>query len=84
MTELLSSGMDLMLIGMGIVFMFLTMLVFAINIMSALVQHFFPEPPMSAAPASTPKVEGLDKSLVAAISAAVHQYRTQHRDQQGI
>jgi len=78
MAELLSSGVDLMLIGMGIVFLFLTMLVFAINIMSALVQHFFPEPQMSTLPVPTPKVEGLDKSTVAAISAAVHQYRGTH------
>lgn len=81
MAGLLSSGIDLMLIGMGIVFMFLTMLVFAINIMSALVQHFFPEPPMPALPVSMPKADGLDKSTVAAISAAVHQYRNQHSNQ---
>lgn len=41
MAELMSSGIELMFLGMGIVFLFLTMLVFAINLMSALVQRFF-------------------------------------------
>ncbi len=74
MAELMSSGIELMFLGMGIVFLFLTMLVFAINLMSALVQRFFPETP--AASLSTPVgVSSLDKSTVAAIMAAVHQYR---------
>lgn len=74
MAELMSSGIELMFLGMGIVFLFLTMLVFAINLMSALVQRFFPETP--AASLSPPTgVSSLDKSTVAAIMAAVHQYR---------
>jgi Na+-transporting methylmalonyl-CoA/oxaloacetate decarboxylase, gamma subunit len=40
MTEQMTSGIELMFAGMGIVFLFLTMLVFAINIMSVLVQRF--------------------------------------------
>ncbi|MDD5412326.1 MAG: OadG family transporter subunit, partial [Methylobacter sp.] len=41
MTEQMSSGIELMFVGMGIVFLFLIMLVVAINIMSALVQRYF-------------------------------------------
>jgi len=77
MTEMMSSGVELMFAGMGIVFLFLTMLVVAINVMSALVQRFFPDahPHAEAAPVSS----GMDKSIIAAISAAVHQHRSKHK-----
>ncbi len=76
MTEQMTSGIELMFAGMGIVFLFLTMLVGAINIMSAVVQRYFPEVPMSK---SVPGITSdIDKSVVAAITAAVHQYRKKH------
>lgn len=71
MKELISSGIELMFAGMGIVYVFLTMLVFAINAMSAIVQRYFPERPAN----SGKNFSGLDKSTVAAISAAIHHYR---------
>jgi oxaloacetate decarboxylase (Na+ extruding) subunit gamma len=74
MTEQISKGIELMFAGMGIVFIFLTMLVFAINIMSELVQRYFPD--KSAKPAD--RVAGIDKSTVAAITAAIHHYRNRH------
>ena len=73
MTEMMSNGVELMFAGMGIVFLFLTMLVGAINLMSSLVQRFFPDMPvMGIMPAVS---GGIDKTVIAAISAAVHQYR---------
>jgi oxaloacetate decarboxylase gamma subunit len=78
MTELMGSGVELMFAGMGIVFLFLTMLVVAINIMSTLVQRFFPDAPASAA-TSTTVSSGIDKSIIAAITAAVHQHRSKHK-----
>lgn len=77
MAELMSSGVELMFVGMGIVFLFLTMLVVAINIMSSLVQRFFPDapPPVAVATVSS----GIDKSIIAAITAAVHQHRSKHK-----
>ncbi|WP_239649959.1 OadG family protein [Methylocucumis oryzae] len=45
MTELIGSGIELMFVGMGIVYVFLAMLVFAINTMSAIVQRFFSRAP---------------------------------------
>jgi oxaloacetate decarboxylase gamma subunit len=78
MTEQMNSGIELMFVGMGIVFLFLIMLVVAINIMSALVQHYFPDAPATAAAASV-NSGGIDKNLVAAITAAVHYYRTRHK-----
>jgi oxaloacetate decarboxylase gamma subunit len=77
MTELISSGIELMFAGMGIVFLFLTMLVVAINIMSSLVQRFFPEAPALVVAATVSG--GIDKSVIAAITAAVHQYRSKHK-----
>ena len=72
MTEMMSNGVELMFAGMGIVFLFLTMLVGAINLMSLLVQRFFPDMPvMGIMPAVSC---GIDKTIIAAISAAVHQH----------
>jgi len=77
MTELMSSGVELMFAGMGIVFLFLTMLVVAINMMSSLVQRFFPDVPIHVV--TTPVSSGIDKSIIAAITAAVHQHRNKHK-----
>lgn len=77
MTELISSGVELMFAGMGIVFLFLAMLVVAINIMSSLVQRFFPDAQVVTAPPSVSG--GIDKSVIAAITAAVHQHRNKHK-----
>ncbi|MCK9397243.1 MAG: OadG family protein [Methylobacter sp.] len=76
MTEQMTSGIELMFVGMGIVFLFLAMLVVSINTMSALVQRYFPDMPVpKAVPGITVDV---DKNVVAAITAAVHQYRKKH------
>ena len=77
MTEMMSSGVELMLAGMTIVFLFLGMLVVAINIMSSLVQRFFPDAPLLVA--ATKVSGGIDKSIVAAITVAVHQHRSKHK-----
>lgn len=45
MAELMNSGVELMLVGMGIVYLFLTALVIAIGLMSSVLQRFFPEAP---------------------------------------
>ena len=64
MTEMMSNGVELMFAGMGIVFLFLTMLVGAINLMSSLVQRFFPDMPvMGIMPAVS---SGIDKNIIAA------------------
>ena len=77
MTEMMSSGVELMFAGMGIVFLFLTMLVGAINLMSSLVQRFFPDIPVIGT--ATSISSGIDKNIIAAISAAVHQHRNKHK-----
>lgn len=80
MAELLSSGIELMFVGMCIVFLFLLMLVWAINVMSNLVRRYFPEAPETTA-LNIPVLSGSapDKTTLAAISAAIHQYRSKHK-----
>ena len=63
--ELLREGFALMLAGMGTVFVFLTVLVFAMTIMSRLTLRF----------QSTPDAAGPSGDEVAAIAAAIEQHR---------
>lgn len=77
MTELMSSGIELMFVGMGIVFLFLTMLVIVINVMSGLIQRYLPEESVSSINPITQNT-ATDKNYIAAITAAVHQYRRTH------
>ena len=83
MQDLLLAGAELMLLGMGIVFGFLIILVFTLKGMSALAAKF--ETPHAAPaggtqPASAMPAGGTgDDTLVAVITAAVHRYRAKHR-----
>ena len=63
---LLEQGLTLMLVGMGTVFVFLTLLVAATTLMSALTAR------LSPAPAAESTVSDEE---VAAISAAINRYR---------
>lgn len=79
MDNIISEGLNLMVFGMGFVFVFLTLLVFVTSGMSAVVSRFFPAPePVSrpkrapAAPAATAN----NDQLVAVMTAAVHKYRS--------
>ncbi len=72
---LISEGMNLMLLGMGTVFVFLTLLVIVTTIMSSLVQKYAPVQPAGA---KTPGATGqLDEAtLFAVFSAAIHAHRS--------
>ena len=78
-SPLLQQGVELMLFGMGTVFLFLACLVLVTALMSALLQRFAPikEPQLEQqAPAmATPN----DDRLIAVISAAVHKFRSRHK-----
>jgi oxaloacetate decarboxylase gamma subunit len=63
-TTLLEQGFSLMLVGMGTVFVFLTLLVMAMTAMAGIVRRLIP-----------PKVEGVSDEEVAAITAAIALHR---------
>ncbi|MRI34708.1 hypothetical protein EOPP23_17130 [Endozoicomonas sp. OPT23] len=79
-SELLSEGWSLMAFGMGFVFLFLSLLVFATSQMSRFIGHFFPEPePVRVASGSRSRAttaKNNDHELVAAISAAIKMHRS--------
>lgn len=79
MDSSLWDGVKLMLVGMGFVFLFLTLLVYATRLMSILVARYLP-PPRAPQPAPMPPVSRVgDVQLVAAVTAAVQHHRARHR-----
>jgi oxaloacetate decarboxylase gamma subunit len=79
MNEMMNSGVELMLIGMGIVFAFLALLIVMVNIMTAVIQRFFPEDPVLDISSVSASTSHTDTGIIAAISAAVHQYRSKYK-----
>lgn len=78
MNPLLLQGVELMLVGMGVVFLFLFMLVGAVSLMSRLVARFAPEevPPARPAAASpAPVPAAVDARTLAVIREAIRQHR---------
>ncbi|MCK5829029.1 MAG: OadG family protein [Methylococcales bacterium] len=75
MNEMMNSGVELMLIGMGIVFAFLALLIVMVNIMTAVIQRFFPEDSVLDVSPMTAPTSHTEAGVIAAISAALHQYR---------
>lgn len=79
--DLLMEGVELMLLGMGSVFIFLTVLVLALKGMSLLAQTLAPEEavvglaPKSGVTSHTNE----DDELLAVISAAIARYRSRHK-----
>ena len=51
--SLIEQGFNLMLFGMGTVFVFLTVLIFATGFMSKVITRYFPEKIIEAAPKKT-------------------------------
>jgi oxaloacetate decarboxylase (Na+ extruding) subunit gamma len=77
---IMQQGVDLMLFGMGTVFVFLTVLVIATSIMSSVISRFFPEPEAPIAPQPVMAPAGVnDPKLLAIIKAAVDQHRTKNK-----
>ncbi|CAA0106367.1 oxaloacetate decarboxylase gamma chain [BD1-7 clade bacterium] len=79
--NLLEQGAELMIFGMGTVFVFLAVLVVVTMTLSTVVQKFFPEAPKPAAVPTTPRPNAAtnDDQLVAVITAAVHKHRTRQK-----
>lgn len=76
--SLLQQGVDLMLLGMGTVFVFLTLLVIATTLMSAVTRRYFlePEPELAKKPAPATAAATVDARLLAVIKAAIDRHRS--------
>lgn len=73
-TNLIVEGFKFMGLGMGTVFVFLIIMIVCMNIMSTIIDKFFPEPQVSATPpVSAPNND--NKKVVAAITAAIKHHR---------
>ncbi len=72
-SELFNSGLHLMYYGMGVVFIFLTLLFVLTVGMSATVRRFLPDP-LAVSQHSI----RLDAEQISVITAAIHRYRNQH------
>lgn len=78
-TALLIQSVNLMLIGMASVFCFLWLLVLAVNLLSRIIQRHFPAPEKALDTSNTSlAVASVSPATIAAITAAIHQYRQQH------
>lgn len=82
--DLMAEGINLMLLGMGFVFVFLTVLVIATTLMSKTINRFFPTveapSPVSSQKKPAPALHQEQNSeLLAAISAAIHLHRNRHQ-----
>ena len=77
MTEgvLIGQGLDLMLYGMGTVFIFLTLLVIVTTLMSTLVRRWLPEEDATSPPAATSSSD-VDGRVLAIIQAAIDKHRS--------
>lgn len=76
--NMLMSGLELMVLGMGMVFLFLVVLIVCMQGMSLLAARLSPEAPATSH--STPRVvsggDASDPRLIAVLSAAVSRYRS--------
>lgn len=71
-SQLLLEGVELMLFGMGSVFVFLILLIYCIRLMTFLTGRFVSEPPSQPAAAPAPQV---DADTLAAIRSAIQLHR---------
>lgn len=82
MNELMTQAIDLMIAGMGFVFAFLIVLVFATLIMSKLIVRFSAPEPVAPGRASRarPKAQpSIDPDTAEAIKQAIAQFRSRHK-----
>lgn len=77
-TQLFTQAAVLMMVGMGFVFAFLSLLIVAIKVFISPLANRFPDP---VAPVKNPNIKNNTESsaTVAAISAAITQYRQKHK-----
>jgi oxaloacetate decarboxylase (Na+ extruding) subunit gamma len=82
MNGLIQDGFGLLVLGMGFVFLFLVLLIYATGVMSSLLTKYFPEAVSVAkksSPSATAQQAPVDANLKAVIAAAIHQHRNTKR-----
>ena len=72
-TNLIIEGFKFMGLGMGTVFTFLVILIILMNVMSSVINRFFPEPRQSDS--TTVNTQNNHKKVVAAVTAAIKHHR---------
>lgn len=75
---IIEQGIDLMLYGMGTVFIFLTVLVFSTSLMSILIERFFPEAVPVVSEKTTPVAQvsqPVEPRTLQVIQEAIYQHR---------
>ena len=72
-TNLVLEGFKFMGLGMGTVFLFLVIMIIMMNLMSIIINKFFPEPKPSESRAGN--TQNKNKKVVAAITAAIKHHR---------
>lgn len=79
MSPIVADGLGLLGFGMGTVFVFLILLIFATSIMSTIVNKYFPE----AAPVPVKKrpqpSQGADPQLLKVLAAAVKEHKARQK-----
>lgn len=80
MSDLMSNAINLMIVGMGFVFVFLTILVFVTSFMSKMVLKYAPAPEPKAPATPQNNAASNDAQLLAVLSAAVAKYRSDHKN----
>ncbi|MBZ9610097.1 OadG family protein [Rheinheimera maricola] len=75
--ELLLEAASLMFIGMVAVFAFLLLLVVVVQLISAVMQRYFPVKPADKPSMADNSSNSVSPAVIAAISTAIHQYRQQ-------
>ena len=78
-TDLMIEGIHLMLLGMGSVFLFLTLLVIGLKGMSRLAQALASEEMVATQSTGELSTPDQDTELLAVISAAIARYRSTHK-----
>lgn len=75
MSELLNNGIELMKLGMGMVFVFLVLLIFCTKLMSAVVRKFPGEEASDLGTAKPVAIQTNELAQVAAVAAAVRAFQ---------
>lgn len=78
--QLLQEGIYLMIAGMGFVLLFLFILIYAISLMSIIINRFFPDTPTTDKNLILPTQDNQIEKLRPVIVAAIHH----HRRKQGL